>query len=202
MRLYAIEIIYKTPAHSTNQAKLLYAARDLSSFGYFQQGSVKEFMDFTAKIVVERTQACTRSSVKEQEYLCHTFVREDNLAGVIISDQEYDKRVAQTLLNKVLEDFTALYAKPQWDNIAPGGATCKKIDEYLTKYQDPRSADPLMRVQNDLDETKIILHDTLEALLQRGEKLDDLVERSEGLSAQSKMFYTTARKTNRCCTIL
>lgn len=33
-------------------------------------------------------------------------------------------------------------------------------------------------------------------MLQRGEKLDNLVERSEALSAQSKMFYKTAKKVN------
>ena len=33
----------------------------------------------------------------------------------------------------------------------------------------------MMKVQNELDETKIILHNTIEAVLQRGEKLDDLV---------------------------
>lgn len=37
-------------------------------------------------------------------------------------------------------------------------------------------------------------HKTIESVLQRGEKLDNLVERSEALSAQSKMFYKTAKK--------
>jgi hypothetical protein len=31
-------------------------------------------------------------------------------------------------------------------------------------------------------------------VLERGEKLDNLVERSNALSAQSKMFYKTAKK--------
>lgn len=31
-------------------------------------------------------------------------------------------------------------------------------------------------------------------MLERGEKLDNLVERSNALSAQSKMFYKTAKK--------
>lgn len=34
-------------------------------------------------------------------------------------------------------------------------------------------------------------HNTIEAVLQRGEKLDDLVLKSEGLSTQSKTFYKT-----------
>ena len=42
-------------------------------------------------------------------------------------------------------------------------------------------------------------HSTIEAVLERGEKLDDLVDKSEALSMQSKAFYKTARKTNSCC---
>jgi len=34
----------------------------------------------------------------------------------------------------------------------------------------------------------------MESVLQRGEKLDTLVERSEALSAHSKAFYKTAKK--------
>jgi len=39
-----------------------------------------------------------------------------------------------------------------------------------------------------------IQHKTIESVLERGEKLDNLVERSNALSAQSKMFYKTAKK--------
>jgi Synaptobrevin len=51
-----------------------------------------------------------------------------------------------------------------------------------------------MRVQQELDETKVVLHKTIESVLQRGEKLDQLVERSDALSTQSRMFYKTAKK--------
>ena len=47
-----------------------------------------------------------------------------------------------------------------------------------------------MRIQKELDETKIVLHKTIESVLERGEKIDSLVEKSDGLSAQSKMFYS------------
>jgi hypothetical protein len=39
----------------------------------------------------------------------------------------------------------------------------------------------------------------MEGLLKRGEKLDDLVQKSDELSTQSKMFYKTAKKNNQCC---
>lgn len=42
---------------------------------------------------------------------------------------------------------------------------------------------------------------TLDQVLERGQKLDDLVDKSADLSAQSKMFYKQAKKTNSCCVI-
>ena len=64
-----------------------------------------------------------------------------------------------------------------------------ELREYLTKYQDPQQADSILKIQKELDETKIVLHKTIESVLQRGEKIDDLVAKSDGLSNQSKMFY-------------
>lgn len=55
------------------------------------------------------------------------------------------------------------------------------------KYQDPQQADSVMKIQKELDETKIVLHKTIESVLERGEKIDDLVQKSDGLSAQSKV---------------
>ncbi|XP_078285097.1 synaptobrevin homolog YKT6 isoform X2 [Rhinoraja longicauda] len=68
--------------------------------------------------------------------------------------------------------------------------------------KNPREADPMSKVQAELDETKVILHSTMESLLERGEKLDDLVSKSEVLGTQSKAFYKTARKQNSCCEIM
>jgi synaptobrevin family protein YKT6 len=65
--------------------------------------------------------------------------------------------------------------------------------------QDPVAADKLTKIQKDLDETKVILHQTIDSVLRRGEKLDTLVEKSADLSLASKMFAKQASKTNSCC---
>lgn len=48
------------------------------------------------------------------EYICHVYVNSNNLGGVVIADAEYPQRVAHTLLNKVLEDFTNKVEKKMW----------------------------------------------------------------------------------------
>lgn len=196
VKIYALSILYK----GATDAKFLKNAHELQSFGYFQRGSVQEFMGFVSKTVVERTPLSTRQSVKEGEYMCHVYVRGDSLGGVVICDHEYPQRVAHTLITKILDEFVHAYPSGGWPSLTEREVEFNQLNVYLNKYQNPREADAMTKMQEDLDETKIILHNTIEAVLQRGEKLDDLVVKSEGLSIQSKAFYKTARKTNSCCT--
>jgi len=43
-----------------------------------------------------------------------------------------------------------------------------QLKDYIQKYQDPHAADSIMKIQRDLDETKIVLHKTIESVLERG----------------------------------
>lgn len=190
-------ILYKGPTSAT----LLKAAYDLGSFSFFQRSSIQEFMAFFSKTITERTQIAARQSVNEREYMCHVYVRADSLAGVLISDHEYPNRVSFTLITKVLDEFSTTHPPDTWPSLNEATSNFPQINTYLARYQNPREADAFTKMQNDLDETKIILHNTIEAILDRGEKLDDLVSKSEGLSVKSKAFYKTARKTNSCCSL-
>lgn len=198
VKLFYIAVLFKHPG----KAVILKSANDVSSFSFFQRPSVLEFLKFSSQIIVGRSVRATRSSVREKEYMCHVYVRSDSLAGVVVSDHEYPNRVAHTLINKVLEEFSKAVHHETWATIDDSTCSFQGLDTYLAKYQEPTQADPMSKIQADLDETKIILHNTIEAVLERGEKLDDLVAKSEDLSTQSKAFYKTARKTNQCCTIL
>ncbi|XP_054630822.1 synaptobrevin homolog YKT6 [Dunckerocampus dactyliophorus] len=198
MKLYSLSIHYK----GATKANLLKAAYELASFGFFQKSSIQEFMTFTSALIVERTTVGSRASVKEQEYLCHVYVRNDNLAAVVIADTEYPQRVCFSLLDKVLEEFSRQVDSIDWPSGNPDTINYKALDIHLSKYQKPMEADAMSKVQAELDDTKIILHKTMESLLERGEKLDDLVAKSEHLGTQSKAFYKTARKQNSCCKIM
>ncbi|KAK3110074.1 palmitoyltransferase [Teratosphaeriaceae sp. CCFEE 6253] len=179
----------------------LCAERDLSSYSRFTRTSVGEFMSLFCRTVAERTRPGQRQDVEEQSYTFHAYARSEGVAGIIISDQEYPALVAHQLLSKVLDEFLARYPRSAWSGSAKE-CPFPPLKEYLTKYQDPHAADSIMKIQKELDETKIVLHKTIESVLERGEKIDSLVAKSDGLSAQSKMFYTQAKKQNSCCTVM
>lgn len=124
--------------------------------------------------------------------MVHVHVRSSGLAAVAVCDQEYPARVAFTLLMKMQDDFMAAYPESTWMN-ASDELQFPALDEMVRKYQDPHEADTIMKIQRDLDETKIILHKTIDSVLERGVKLDNLVEKSTDLSAQSKMYVARVR---------
>jgi synaptobrevin family protein YKT6 len=109
--------------------------------------------------------------------------------------------VAFVLLGQILDDFTNAFGDTWKSCTEPDSMTFPKLHEYLQKYQNPSEADKIRKIQKDLDDTKEIVHKTIDSILERGVKLDALVERSNDLSAQSKMFYKQAKKTNTCCVI-
>lgn len=104
-------------------------------------------------------------------------------------------------MTKILEDFDTQI--PAWRSEKRNEAIVwPPLEQSLAKYQDPVNADQIMRIQRNLDETRDVLHQTIDSVLQRGEKLEDLVERSGELSAQSKLFYKQAKKANSCCVVI
>jgi synaptobrevin family protein YKT6 len=99
-----------------------------------------------------------------------------------------------------LEIFSAKYSKETWMSCTVPIET-PWLKELFRLHKNPAEADSLTRVQQELDETKIVLHKTIESLLERGEKLDDMVSKSNELGILSKEFLKGSRKTNSCCII-
>lgn len=198
MHIYYIGIV-KTGGDGVELAR----AKDMSSFSFFERGSVDQFMSFFANTVSTRTKPGERQSIEEGNYIGHVHARTEGVAGVLIADKEYPSRVAFSVLNKVLDEYLAAHPKADWASATQPTSTTsfEPLDEYLKRYQDPHAADPLLKVQRELDDTKIVLHKTIESVLQRGEKLDTLVDKSEALSSSSRMFYKQAKRTNSCCVI-
>jgi synaptobrevin family protein YKT6 len=69
-----------------------------------------------------------------------------------------------------------------------------QLAELLKQYQNPQQVDQLMKIQADVDETKEIMVKNIDKLLDRNEKLEDLVAKSDDLSLQSKTFMKQSKK--------
>lgn len=110
-------------------------AADVSSFGYFQRGAVREGLMFLSRTIVQRTQPGQRQSVKSEEYFCHVHVRDYGLAAIVVADQEYPTTAAFAIITRVLDDF-AQQAGESWRTAEADGSTANLVlDPALAKYQ-------------------------------------------------------------------
>eukprot|EP00918_Siedleckia_nematoides_P067817 GHVU01147605.1.p1 GENE.GHVU01147605.1~~GHVU01147605.1.p1 ORF type:complete len:202 (-),score=24.56 GHVU01147605.1:665-1270(-) len=175
---------------------------DLSQFSFFQRGTIKEHMVFHSRLICSRTGKGMRQSIEFEQKLgmCHIYVHQCGLAVTVLCDMEYPMRVAFSLINQILRAFQEKLAGT-WEHRTEDIQLDfqKEGDEMLVKYQNPLEADKLLKVQSDLDEVKDVMLKNIDELLQRGEKLENLMERSEDLSQTSHQFYRTAKKNNQCC---
>jgi hypothetical protein len=74
-------------------------------------------------------------------------------------------------------------------------------DSLFTAYQDPVKISNILKTKKEIDETKVILLDSIEKLLERGEKIDNLVDKTEELVRLSEQFRIKAEDLNSCCVL-
>ena len=86
-------------------------------------------------------------------YVFYAYSIPQGLSGIIITDSEYPQRVAFSLLNKVVEEFLVRFPKQTWTQ----KINFPELREYLIRYQDPKQGDQIMKVQDQLDETKQVM---------------------------------------------
>ncbi|GAD92855.1 synaptobrevin [Paecilomyces variotii No. 5] len=198
---------YVDPLKKTPSTVQLCGEEDLSDFRWYK-GTVREFMLFHCDIVVKGTEPGKNVSIPQDSqgeiYNFHVYSRSEGVSAVMIARASYPELVAHNLLRKLLDQFLTKYPAKTFSQseLAGKAFSFPELKEYIIKYQDPNQADSISKVQTELNETTQVLHKTIEQVLERGEKIDSLVQKSDSLSSQSKMFYTQAKKQNSCCSVM
>ena len=174
----------------------------LDEFYYFEKKGIKELCTFIARNSFSRANKGKIINVQHKGYYFTIVTNYEGLSiCAVFNDDKYPLRV----LHRILKDLLVLYIKEhgdKWKNINNDlQLPLKDLVFKLNEYSDPNKVDKIYKINKDLDDTKIIMHQNIDKVLERGEKIEDLVERSKDLSKTSKQFYKTTRKMNRCCII-
>lgn len=72
MKIFSLSVVLAPPHQSST---ILTSASDMSSFSFYQRGSVGEFLTFFSKTIAERTPQGQRQSVQENNYTAHVYNR-------------------------------------------------------------------------------------------------------------------------------
>ena len=200
MRIISIHIfsLYKS------KPIILSSAFSLAFVSIFQRGTLKDFLNFHSRLVIERVQKDTHAQVQLEKGICYAIANEDKIGVTLISDEEYPKRVAIDFLLKIHDNFKTFLAQQNVNLNSIEKDTDLKFDYIATEieaWQDPSKKDNIMKLQNELNDVQDIMRQNLNELLKREENLESLMEKSNDLSAASVNFYKQAKKTNSCCNL-
>lgn len=174
---------------------------DLSFISYFGRGPAKEQLRFHSRVCASRTEPGQRQSIQLEELgYCHCWVHPSGLVGTVVTDKEYPLRVAYTLVAEAIKAFLERYRNREAEQ--QNGDTTMNFPEgqdLFTKFQDPHTADKIFKIEKELDELKSVMMKNMDDLMQRGETLQSLEDKSSDLSMMGKKFAREAKKNNECC---
>jgi synaptobrevin family protein YKT6 len=185
-----------------NSPPVVLTTRDdlYNSFSMFQRGTVREILQCASRTFARRTKPGERISIPLDDipYTCYVHHRFNGLVGVAIVDNEYPDRVifdfirqAALLVQQQQPDFKRFLNDQNLE--------IQKFSIIFAKYQSPEEVDHIMKIEKNLDECRDVCQKNIEAILERGENLDTLMEKSNDVSATSLAFYKQAKKANSCC---
>eukprot|EP01087_Luapelamoeba_hula_P017094 TRINITY_DN535_c0_g1_i1.p1 TRINITY_DN535_c0_g1~~TRINITY_DN535_c0_g1_i1.p1 ORF type:complete len:208 (-),score=27.84 TRINITY_DN535_c0_g1_i1:87-710(-) len=198
-------IVFRWINPDTNPV-LLASQFDLSDLYFYQRGTAKEVCMFAGRELVKRITPQDAKSIKHGQFICHGRVLSIrgglHLGCAVLTDETYIPRVAYGLMGHVFERMMETYDVPDLTSVSRDTEMkAPFLAELLERFQKPEEADSILRLQRQVDETKEVLLESLDALMERGDKLDDLVSRSQDLSFKSRAFVKEAERMNCSCVL-
>ncbi|EEH39126.1 SNARE Ykt6 [Paracoccidioides lutzii Pb01] len=189
----------------------------------FIRKSQLELITFVCKTLLEKATVndtavtVIKDDVDSQNVgVLYCFKPHDRPATVVVARPSYSEQIARSIAKGVQLKIRKDFAVPQdFDLTLQKRSSVERnklgiYDEAVVKAksklkeyaQDPGKADELAKIQQQLDDTKQVLYQTVDKMLERGEKLDSLIAKSDNLSMQSRAFAAQAKKQNSCCLVM
>ena len=202
MKILSMHVLYK----GADKPVMLKTAFELSFINFATRHMAKGPLKFAARTCASKIKKneTIKVELNDVDNAClYAHVNNDGLCSVIIADLEYPESAAKKVLLEIQKGFLNLYSIDlikQYETDQE--MKYPELDLMIKKYQDPKQADKLIKIESELNEIQGMLTKTMEDLLDRGEKLDDLMKQSDDISNMAYNFYSKSKETNKkCCSI-
>mmetsp|Transcript_29717 Transcript_29717/g.91899 ORF Transcript_29717/g.91899 Transcript_29717/m.91899 type:complete len:227 (+) Transcript_29717:511-1191(+) len=144
-----------------------------------------------------------KCSIESGPYSFH-YVISDNCCYLALTHKAYPKRLIFQYLSEVASEFTAEVAADNGGDWRTAVETVGrpyafiKFDRTLQKkrreYADPRSASSQSRITSDIADIHNIMRKNIDEVLNRGERLDHLVDSTQQLKSEASKYKWGAKK--------
>lgn len=167
----------------------------------FTQTSVTGNFPTVTRVLLSKIPAVDgRMTYVYDNYVFH-YIVQNSICYLCMSDELNKHRIPYAFLEDMKQNFIAKYGTEK-----PLKAIAFSMNEEFSKiikarmeyYNSPNpNIDSIGAVRNQIDEVKDIMVQNIEKVLERGEKIELLVDKTDRLSKQAFKFESTSRNLRR-----
>lgn len=136
----------------------------------------------------------------QYENLAYHFMIENEIVYLCVSDKVYQSRTVFGFLNEAKGKFKEQFGGAGTRYPSPTELTPKNCGRFSSQlvalsklFNDNPQADKLGRIQSEIDTVKQVMLENLDDLLNRGERIDTLCDKTEMLKEEAQGFHNNAR---------
>lgn len=137
----------------------------------------------------------TRVSYTQERHMFHVLIS-DGITFLAVAEETFGRRIPFAFLEDIRGRFAGTYGGAAKEAVAYEYNTefSRVLAERANYYSSDPAADAINRVKGELQEVKHIMIENIEKVLERGERLDLLVDKTEALQDGALGFVRTARR--------
>ncbi|KAL6750848.1 R-SNARE protein, VAMP71-family [Haematococcus lacustris] len=180
------------------QPKLLYAVVARGTVTLAEHSNVAGNANLIAVRILEKLgPEDTRVSYSQERHMFHVLVQ-DGLTCMVMAEESSGRRIPFAFLDDIRARFYASYGNAR-EALAYEYSTDfgPVLAERMAFFGNDPAADTITRVKGELLEVKNIMIENIEKVLERGEKLDLLVDKTDNLQETAFTFRREARRMRR-----
>jgi synaptobrevin family protein YKT6 len=170
---------------------------DLSEYGFFEKSTVRDVINETYDIILNKLKPYSESD--RQNYEKINYYNHDKMKNLLFVIYQTQKKTILSICSDKIGKQTYRTFLLKLNECVTESDEKILVEKFNSTYV--TNIDKLDQIDDKINDTKKILIQNINDLLVRGEKIDDLVGRSDKLRESSKLFYKKSSKLNSCCVI-
>ena len=162
--------------------------------------SARGNFDQVARKILEKipTQTNSKMSYVYERHIFHYSV-DDQIIYLCMADEEFGRRIPFTFLDDIKDRFRATYGDRGKTALAYAmnedfSRVLKSVMDY---YSNNPNADRINKLKGEVDEVKSVMVQNIERVLERGERIELLVDKTENLSQSAFKFKKSSTALKR-----
>ncbi|XP_038907074.1 vesicle-associated membrane protein 722-like [Benincasa hispida] len=175
-------------------------------YSFVARGTVilAEYSDFSGNFTNIAFQCLQRlpASNNRFTYTCdgHTFnyLLNNGFTYCVVAVEAAGRQVPMACLERIKEDFDKRYGGGK-ATVAVAKSLSKEFGPKMKNHMQycvdhPEESSKLMQVKAQVSEVKAVMIENIDKVMERGTKIEDLVDKTENLRSQAKEFQTNGHQ--------